>query len=221
MITTKTLALALISLALVPTQDPVPKYPENYKVLLENDEVRVLDFRLRKGATEEMHSHPAHVTYVLEGFKIRFTYPDGSTRIRETKAGDVLYSEPTTHSPLNIGETDAHGILVEMKRPAAEASATREPLTAITTIHGIEGKEEELKRHLLSLTAPTLAEPGAIAYDLYQSTMNPAEFVRIERWRDEAALEAHKMTPHLKASFEKRKAEGWTTEITLWKPVSR
>ena len=63
-------------------QDPVPLYPENYKVLLENDRVRVLDFQLKKGAKENSHSHPAAVTYVLTAFKIRFTFPDGSTRIR-------------------------------------------------------------------------------------------------------------------------------------------
>ena len=41
--------------------DPVPKYPENYKVLLENEHVRVLDFTLRRGATEDFHMHPAAV----------------------------------------------------------------------------------------------------------------------------------------------------------------
>ena len=82
---------------------------------MENDRVRVLDFRLRKGDTEEMHSHPAHVLYVLEGFKVRFTLPDGQVRIRETTMGDVLYSDAVMHSPVNIGSTDAHGILVELK----------------------------------------------------------------------------------------------------------
>jgi hypothetical protein len=33
-------------------QDPLPLYPENYKVIVENERVRVLDFRLRKGAKE-------------------------------------------------------------------------------------------------------------------------------------------------------------------------
>lgn len=31
-------------------QDPVPLYPQNYKVLLENERVRVLDFQLKQGA---------------------------------------------------------------------------------------------------------------------------------------------------------------------------
>jgi quercetin dioxygenase-like cupin family protein len=92
-------------------QDPLSLYPENYTLLFENDRVRVLDFRLRKGATETAHRHPAHVAYVLAPMKIRFTLPDGSTRLREAKAGEVLFSEAVTHASENIGDTDAHGIL--------------------------------------------------------------------------------------------------------------
>jgi quercetin dioxygenase-like cupin family protein len=99
-----------------PPQDPVPLYPENYKVLFENDRVRVLDFRLAKGAKENAHSHPAHVVYVLTGFKVRFTLGSGETVLRETKDGQVLFSEPVTHASENVGTTDAHGILVELKR---------------------------------------------------------------------------------------------------------
>jgi quinol monooxygenase YgiN len=76
-----------------------------------------------------------------------------------------------------------------------------------------------VKRELLSLTAPTRAEPGAITYDLYQSVDRPDRFMRIEVWRDAEALEVHKATPHLKASFERRKNEGWMTEITRWERV--
>ncbi len=96
-------------------QDPVPLYPENYKVLFENDRVRVLDFRLAKGAKEKAHTHPAHVVYVLTGFKVRFTLGTGEPVLRETKDGEVLYSQPVTHASENIGTTDAHGILVELK----------------------------------------------------------------------------------------------------------
>jgi quinol monooxygenase YgiN/quercetin dioxygenase-like cupin family protein len=217
-------------------RDPVPLYPDNYKVIVENDRVRVLDFRLRKGDTEEMHSHPAHVLYVLQGFKVRFTLPDGLTRIRETKTGDVLYSDAVTHSPVNIGDTDAHGILVELKSAApaasggaagiaaggaAPSSLTADPglLTAVTFIRGAEGREMELERELLALAAPTRAEPGNILYDLYQSTDRKNQFMRLEVWRDPEALEIHKRTPHIQASFEKRRRQGWTTEITTWRRV--
>ena len=206
-------------------QDPVPRYPDNYKVLLENDRVRVLDFTRRKGDTEEFHRHPAHVLYVLAPFTIMFKRPGGRTAVREAKAGDVLFSEAVVHSPTNIGDTDAHGILVELKgqtsRPAAAAggAALGDVLTAVTFIEGRPGSGDAVKRELLSLTAPTRAESGAIAYDLYQSVDQPGRFMRIEVWRDAAALEAHKLTPHLKASFERRKNAGWMTEITRWERV--
>jgi quinol monooxygenase YgiN len=38
-------------------------------------------------------------------------------------------------------------------------------------------------------------------------------------WESLDALEAHKQTPPLKASFEKRQREGWTTQIVVWKRV--
>ena len=216
------LVLAIASRALA--QDPVPLYPDNYRVLVENDRVRVLDFKLRKGATEKFHSHPAMVTYVLEPFKIRFTFPDGKTAIREAKAGDVLFGEAVVHSPVNVGDTDAHGILVELKSPPKTAEAANNALetelvTALTFLRGTPGSAEDLKRELLSTTAPTRAEPGNLRYDLYRSLMSPDNFLRIELWRNLAALEAHKQTPHLKASFERRKAKGWTSEITTWKRV--
>ena len=212
-------ALALFAGAAL-AQDPVPLYPENYKVLLENDRVRVLDFQLKKGAKENSHSHPAAVTYVLTAFKIRFTFPDGSTRIREAKAGDVLYGDALTHASENIGDTDAHGLLVEMKSAVKSMPSDADLLTAVTFIRGPEGSEQELLNELLSTTAPTRAETGNVRYDLYQSPTNANYFMRFEVWRNSQALEEHKMTPHLKASFERRKNKGWMTEITTWKRVS-
>src|SRR5690349_5534938 len=119
MLNRKFLVLAFAALACLPAavsaQDPVPTYPDNYKVKLENDHVRVIDFMLRKGAKEDFHSHPAHVLYVLAPLKIRFTFPDGNTALREAKPGDVLFSDPVTHASENIGDNDAHGLLVELK----------------------------------------------------------------------------------------------------------
>ena len=228
MTTKRTLLLSSFALiffaATAAGQDPVPVYPDNYKVLLENESVRVLEFTLKKGAKENFHQHPAAVTYVLAPFKIRFSFPDGTTRIREAKAGDVFYGEAVVHSPENIGETDARGILIEMKSSskgdsmAAMASAA-DLLTAVTFIRGPVGGEQDLMRELLSTTAPTRAEPGNLRYDLYQSTTSKNVFMRFEIWRNPQALEDHKQTPHLKASFERRKNKNWMTEITTWRRV--
>jgi quinol monooxygenase YgiN/quercetin dioxygenase-like cupin family protein len=219
------LSLSWGAAAQVPVdQDPVPRYPGNYKILIDNDRVRVLDFRLRKGDTEEFHSHPAHVLYVLEPFKIMFKLPGGRTAIREAKAGEVLYSDAVMHSPTNIGDTDAHGILVELKTETAgqavqeerAESQLTEVLTAVTFIRGKPGADQQVKSELLSLTGPTRGEPGNLGYDLYQSADHPGEFMRLEVWRNAEALELHKASPYLKASFERRKDQGWQTEITRW-----
>lgn len=206
-------------------KDPLKLYPDNYKVIFENDRVRVLDFKLKKGAKETAHRHPAHVAHVISGFKIRFTFADGKTAIRETKNGDVLFSEAVIHASENIGSTDAHGILVELKTADAKKAAAINPadpnlLSTVTFITGKEGKEEELKRELLALSVPTRTETGNIQYDLYQSPNKKNEFMRLEVWKSAQALEDHKATPHIKASFEKREKQGWKTQIIPWKRVA-
>jgi quinol monooxygenase YgiN len=92
-------------------------------------------------------------------------------------------------------------------------------IAATTRIHGLPGRERELEEHLLSLAAPTRAESGCVVYDLYRSPDAPHEFLRFEIWTSEAALEAHKQTPHIRASFEKRQREGWSTEILVWRRI--
>jgi quinol monooxygenase YgiN len=103
--------------------------------------------------------------------------------------------------------------------PAKAEFEGGEVITAVTLVHGIPGRERELLEHLLSLAPETRAEAGCLTYDLYRSTQAPGEFLRIERWKSPADLEAHKGTAPLRASFERRKREGWTTQITVWKRV--
>ncbi len=229
------LVLALLLPRAVEYPDPVPLYPDNYTVLFENDQVRVLDFRLARGARETAHSHPAHVAVFLADFQIEFTAPDGTKSLRDAHHGQAVYSAGTVHASENIGKTDGHGILIELKQapkpaaagaflsraaPAAAANlagdgneAPAGALTAVTLIHGIAGKADDLKRHLLSLAPPTRAEEGNQRYDLYQSPDLPHEFMRYEIWSTPQALERHKQAPHLRASWEKRQREGWTTQI--------
>lgn len=122
-VVSSSVALSLLALSAVRSQDaiiadPVTAYPDNYRVLFEDERVRVLEFRLAKGAREEFHRHPANVAVFLGEFKIRFRLPDGTTAMRDARLGDVAYSaQPVVHSPTNIGDTDARGILIELKEP--------------------------------------------------------------------------------------------------------
>jgi quinol monooxygenase YgiN len=47
-------------------------------------------------------------------------------------------------------------------------------------------------------------EPDCILYEVNRSREDPNEFLLYERYRDSAALEAHRETPHFKAIVEGR-----------------
>ena len=95
--------------------DAVKVAPESYKVLLENDRVRVLEYRIKPGYKNAMHSHPDFLLYALIPEKFKLTFPDGKTIDSEAKAGEVLFYEAETHAYENVGSTEAHGFLIELK----------------------------------------------------------------------------------------------------------
>jgi quercetin dioxygenase-like cupin family protein len=114
--------IVLVCLALVVTraaaQDAVAVTPKVVRVTLENDRVRVLDYVSNPGDKEGWHSHPAMVVQVVTGGTLRVSTPDGKTNDVVFKAGDTIYRAPITHSTENIGKTQLHAILVELKTPA-------------------------------------------------------------------------------------------------------
>jgi quercetin dioxygenase-like cupin family protein len=99
-------------------QDPVKTSPNYYKVLLENDQVRVLEWRLKPGEKEAMHSHPPGVVYELSPSKLRITSPDGKTEEISGAAGETFWRGPTTHAIENIGDTEGHAIAIDVKSAA-------------------------------------------------------------------------------------------------------
>ena len=102
----------------VPTaQDSVQQSPELYRVLLDNDEVRVLEDPLKPGEKEPLHAHPDGVVYGFNDSKIRVTSADGKVTESAGKAGDVFWRKSVTHALENVGETDVHSLAVEIKRP--------------------------------------------------------------------------------------------------------
>lgn len=112
-----TTAAFAISSRVSSSQDPTTLAPQLYKVLLDNDQIRLIDYRLKPGEKEPMHSHPSGVAvYFFSGSKLRTTFPDGRTSESMTKAGDVIWRDPVTHAGENIGDTEAHALLIEPKR---------------------------------------------------------------------------------------------------------
>jgi hypothetical protein len=97
-------------------QDPVQSDGDKYKVVLENDRVRVLEYRDRPGEKTHQHKHPAFVLYAVSPFKRSITLPNGKVLQREFKGGEVMWSEEQTHIGANIGDTETKVIMIELKK---------------------------------------------------------------------------------------------------------
>jgi quercetin dioxygenase-like cupin family protein len=106
--------------------DGLVSSPENFKLLLENDHVRVLQYTLLPGALDHWHTHPPRVGYVLSGAKIRVTEADGSTHDYDEKTGDTYWGDfSPLHDTLNIGATPYVALLVEVKDAPAKAKPAK------------------------------------------------------------------------------------------------
>jgi quercetin dioxygenase-like cupin family protein len=97
--------------------DPAKLSPRYYKVLLDNEQVRVLEYRLKPGEKEVTHSHPAGVVYGFNESKVRSTLLNGKTTESAGKAGDVFWRDAIMHSLENIGSNEVHSLAVELKNP--------------------------------------------------------------------------------------------------------
>ena len=88
-----------------------------YKLLLENDKVRTMEIRLKPGQKATMHNHPYdHVVYVKNDAKFRLSFPDGNSSDIELKAGQTVWMEAGPHETENIGKTEGHNIVIELKK---------------------------------------------------------------------------------------------------------
>lgn len=118
-------ALLLVTPAAAPAEPPpattgpvdaLVSSPGNFKLLLENDQVRVLQYTLLPGALDHWHTHPPRVGYLLSGGKIRVTEADGSHEDYDEKTGDIYWGDfSPLHDTLNVGTTPYIALLVEVK----------------------------------------------------------------------------------------------------------
>jgi len=100
------------------SQDAPAAAPRSFRVVLDNDRVRVLEYRSRPGfgvCGEGMHSHPDHVTVSLTGAKLKIKATDGSAVFRDIPPGTVFYAPAETHSAEVIGGLGTRSYIIELK----------------------------------------------------------------------------------------------------------
>ena len=96
--------------------DAVKVAPDSYKVVLENDAVRVVEVRIKQGAKSEMHSHPRGVAICLNDQRLRFTFPNGKIENTDLRRGQVVWLDGISHAVENVGNEDVSSVVVELKK---------------------------------------------------------------------------------------------------------
>jgi len=101
--------------------DVQPSYqasPEVYKVLAENDEIRVLLATWKPGVKDKIHSHPkVFATYTIKDCHRKLVKADGTVDEKHLKAGSARVLNPVkAHSFENVGSTECQTVLFELKK---------------------------------------------------------------------------------------------------------
>ena len=96
--------------------DAVKVAPDSYKVVLENDAVRVLEVRIKQGAKSEMHSHPKSVAICINDQRLRFTFPNGKSEDADLRRGQTVWLDGISHAVENVGNEDVSSVVVELKK---------------------------------------------------------------------------------------------------------
>jgi quercetin dioxygenase-like cupin family protein len=103
--------------------DPVVSNPEHYKVVFENDRVRVLEYSDQPGDKTTPHQHPDSVMYTLSTFKRRLVSGDVQRDV-ELEAGSVGWLPAQEHHGENTGSTPTNVLFVELKESGGPSAAS-------------------------------------------------------------------------------------------------
>ena len=121
------LAIGAASAVYAESMDPVVVGPTVYKMIFENDKVRVSEISFDPGESIGMHSHPDHFVYVLAAGTIKITKSDGTFMDFIGTPGQIVWIPAESHQAVNIGTTEFRALVVELKPLPYEEHTMAEP----------------------------------------------------------------------------------------------
>ncbi|MUN63778.1 cytoplasmic protein [Kocuria sediminis] len=95
-------------------QDPTTTDPQLYRVVFENERVRVLEYRDHPGDKTHEHHHGDSVMVTLSAFQREITV-DSTVHPVELAAHHVQWVPAQNHVGHNVGTTETHVLFVELK----------------------------------------------------------------------------------------------------------
>jgi quinol monooxygenase YgiN len=75
-------------------------------------------------------------------------------------------------------------------------------LLLVAEVHGLVGRDAEVRAALADLADGSAAEPRLVRFRVLAAG-EPGEYVLLQEWADEAALRAHYRTPHYRRYRER------------------
>ena len=94
--------------------DPTVTNSDKYKVVFENEKVRVLEYMDKPGDKTTPHSHPDSVMITLSAFTRKLHFDNKVIDVQK-EVGDASWLPAQTHVGENTGSTNTHVIFVELK----------------------------------------------------------------------------------------------------------
>jgi quercetin dioxygenase-like cupin family protein len=97
--------------------DPVKISPFIFKILLENEHVRVVQYSLKPGEKDEWHTHPPKSSYVVSGGKLKVHLDNGKIIDADEQAGTASWMDYVgKHYVENVGSTTVTIVFTEIKK---------------------------------------------------------------------------------------------------------
>lgn len=120
---TLVMLMGLAAATVAAAQDPLVVSPNDYKLEVENDWVRVLRLKQRPHERVAAHAEPAVVLVYLTDSHQKFAGTDGKVREIAKKAGEVAYLDAGKHAEENASDTPLEAVVIELKPGAPKSDA--------------------------------------------------------------------------------------------------
>ena len=92
--------------------DAVEAASENYKLLSDDGDVRVVEMTLAPGEKDNLHSHHNETVYFISGSKVKI-YEGDEVMEADIPDGHVMHHGPWTHRVENVGDRTLKAIIFE------------------------------------------------------------------------------------------------------------
>jgi quercetin dioxygenase-like cupin family protein len=114
-----------VSTAWAQSLDPLVADPQHYTLEVENQWVRVIRERMGPNEKMPMHQHPGpgSVIVFLTDRHNRLISPEGVSQELRNRAGDLMWSAPSTHRSENLNNAAFEAVQIEPRRPAGKSAS--------------------------------------------------------------------------------------------------